>query len=542
MSAPVPGFPTAAPDRGLAREEFAPAPVADPVTTREAPPLGASPDPATAALPDGRGVFDAGELTRHTAPHRPGSVLREDGMILVFGAGLSGLAAARLARSRNLPVLLIDEEAPARLDERISWLARLGIKFHFGAWEASFLEGVSTLVLSPGIARSHPLARAAAQRGIPVIGELEMGACLAGPPIFAITGTNGKTTTTALIAHILSQNGFDAPSCGNIGRAFCDTLLEKRNPDLSTILVTEVSSFQLETIHSFRPAAAWLLNITPDHLDRHGSMAGYQDAKYAITRNQTIEDAIALNADDPLVRPLRETTRASVYEFSRAGAVARGAFLEGGWLMMNCGTLNEPFPLMRVAEVPLRGSHNLENVLAASLVTFFCDLEAEKVAEAIRTFPGVEHRIELVGEHQGVRYFNDSKATNLDALAVALESFNEPIILVAGGLESGADYARLRPLVERHVKRVLLIGEATSRLAAAWGETVACDPVATLEDAALLAAHVARAGDVVLLSPGCKSFDMFDNFEHRGRVFKKTVLEGIMGIDVEGEGRARPRP
>jgi UDP-N-acetylmuramoylalanine--D-glutamate ligase len=200
--------------------------------------------------------------------------------------------------------------------------------------------------------------------------------------------------------------------------------------------------------------------------------------------------------------------------------------------MMNCGTLDEPFPLMRIDEIPLRGRHNIENVLAASLVTLFCDLDPARVAAAIRSFPGVEHRIELVATVDGVEYFNDSKATNLDAMSVALQTFDQPVVLIAGGLEKGDDYARMLPLLKPHVRRLLLIGESTERMTAAWGNDLPCDALASLEDATLLAQHIARPGDVVLLSPGCKSFDMFQSFEHRGRVFKETIFEGILGLDV----------
>jgi len=472
------------------------------------------PPPTLPEIPD--------STTLPCADWRPGS-----GRYLVFGAGVSGLAAARLLRAYHADVWLVDEEAPARLDENISWLAKRGIKFQFGGWEPSLLDNCEAVVLSPGISYNHPLAVVARERGIIVTGELELGAGLASPPIFAITGTNGKTTTTALISHILTHNGFTAPSCGNIGRAFCDTILDHAPNQPSTILVTEVSSYQLETIDRFHPVAAWLLNVTPDHLARHGGMPGYIQAKFRVTRNQTPEDALAINADDPIAMMLSLQTRAQVWQFSAVNQVERGAYLDGGRLMLRCNRDADPFQLMRLAEIPLRGKHNVENVLAASLVTFFCDLSHEAVAKAIETFPGVEHRIEFVCEHNGVRYFNDSKATNVDAMAVALESFSEPIVLIAGGQDIGDDFTKALPLIERHVRLAILIGEAAPRLEKEWGATIPTTRADTLEDAAVLSGFKAQKGDVVLLSPGCKSFDMFQNFAHRGRVFKETLITSL---------------
>jgi UDP-N-acetylmuramoylalanine--D-glutamate ligase len=450
----------------------------------------------------------------------------QGGVQLVFGAGRSGLAAARLLRRQGESALLVDENAPEGLDERLGWLNREGIRYYFGSWDASLLDGVERVILSPGISLQHPLPAMARRRGLPVIGELELGAAMASPPIFAITGTNGKTTTTSLIAHILTHCGFDAPACGNIGHAFCDALLDRTEPTTDkTLYVAEVSSYQLETIDTFHPAAAWLLNITPDHLERHGGMLGYQEAKFRIARNQTPADALALNADDDLVMALKPFAQSTVWEFSRSRPVERGAYVADGRVMMAPpGKGAEPFALMPVAEIPLRGRHNLENVLAASLTLFFRDLEPARVAEAIRSFPGVEHRIEFVAKLRGVPYYNDSKATNYEAMAVALESFAEPLVLIAGGLEDASSVPESLPqILKERVARAILIGDAAPRLMRSWGEIIPCERASSMDEAVAMAADRARPGDAVLLSPGRKSFDMFKNFEHRGQVFKTAV-------------------
>jgi len=444
---------------------------------------------------------------------------------VVLGAGRSGLAAARLLNSLGQPVLLCDEETPEAMDDQLSELKAAGISFQFGAWAPSILKDADSLVISPGVPLRHPMCEAARERSIPVIGELELGARMAQPPIFAITGTNGKTTTTSLISHILCACGYDAPSCGNIGKAFCDTMLAKRDPGIGTILVTEVSSFQLETTHRFHPAAAWVLNLTPDHLDRHGDMAGYQEAKYRISRNQQAGDALVLNADDPRVMPLADQAKADVWLFSRKRVVEQGAYVQDGWIMLRRGG-QEPVALMPVASIHLPGDHNLENILAAAMVTFFCDLDPTRVAQAIRSFPGVEHRIEFVCEHEGVRYYNDSKATNIDALQVALKSFgDQKIVLLAGGQDTGGRFELLSDLVAERVRRVIAIGESAPRVVAAWRGIVKVERAESLFEACMLAVETAHNGEAVLLSPGCKSFDWFKNYEDRGRQFKATLLD-----------------
>jgi UDP-N-acetylmuramoylalanine--D-glutamate ligase len=453
------------------------------------------------------------------------------GRFIVFGAGRSGMAAARLLNKSGQRVLLCDEQAPEDLDDQLSGLCQKRIDFSFGAWSPKILHGAEALVISPGIPMQHELIAAAQERSIPVYGELELGARMAQPPIFAITGTNGKTTTTSLISHILTHCGFHAPSCGNIGRAFCDTMMSIPDPDDRTILVTEVSSFQLESIHEFHPSAAWLLNLTPDHLDRHGDMARYQDAKYRIAINQTEHDALVLNGDDPRVMPLASQARGEVFTFSAQHEVKNGAFLKNNMIWLCRDSVGEPFPLLPVGDIKLPGNHNIENVLAASLVTFFCDLNPRDVATAIKSFPGVEHRIEFICEHEGVRYFNDSKATNLDAMTVALKSFKEPVVLIAGGTDDGAYFDLLSEEISQHVRHVIAIGESAPRIADAWKEAATVEQAESLFEATLLSTTAAQPGDVVLLSPGCKSFDQFKNYEERGRTFKSTVLQTLLGID-----------
>jgi UDP-N-acetylmuramoylalanine--D-glutamate ligase len=363
----------------------------------------------------------------------------------------------------------------------------------------------------------HPLAVAAREAGLPILGELELGYRAARAPLVCITGTNGKSTTTDLVGALARAAGREVEVCGNIGRALCD-VAESVSP--SGLLVVEVSSFQLETVDRLRPSIATWLNLTPDHLDRHGTLEAYAAAKQRLFARQTEEDWAILNADDPEVSR-RRTGAGQPSEFSVARPVDEGTFHDNGWLVLARRGGRER--LMPRAEVRLPGPHNLANVLAALATVLPLDPTPALLRGVLREYAGLEHRLEPAGELAGVRFVNDSKATNTDSLRVALQSFPERVVLIAGGRDKGQDFRPLAELVRRHVRHLVLIGEGAATLARAW-DGVPQERAATLADAVRAAYEAARdEGAVVLLSPGCASFDMFRDYEDRGRRFKDEV-------------------
>lgn len=455
------------------------------------------------------------------------------GNYLIFGAARSGLAAARLLRTHGFDVTLIDEKPASAFEQVISELNSLGVLWHFGNAAEEFLQGKDVLVLSPGVPVTHPLVSAAQRLGIKVTGELELGYQYAGCPIIAITGTNGKSTTTHLAAAILKAAGYDSRAVGNVGSALCGAVGNHPSPVQRECLVVEVSSFQLETIQAFHPEAAVLMNLTPDHLDRHGSMEAYRDVKYRITENQTADDFMIINADDPWCLPLKDGTRAHVLFFSLLGEVSPGAYLKDDavWLEMDNRTR-----LLDRSEIPIPGLHNVQNVLAASLVGVAFGVALDAIAQAVKAFPGVEHRIEFSGRLRGIEFYNDSKATNLDSMEKALLSFNRPIILIAGGRDKKSDYTTLSHLISGSVKHLIVMGEAAPLIRRAWEPLVPTENALDMREAVYKAHAVAASGDVILLSPGCSSFDTFRDYEERGCVFKNEVRSLISEMgDTEEE-------
>jgi UDP-N-acetylmuramoylalanine--D-glutamate ligase len=465
------------------------------------------------------------------------SFLLDHSSFLIFGAARSGLAAARLLQSLDKRVALYDEAQGARGEEVRSLAEAAGVPLLTHLDEEEIAGQWEVLVLSPGIPPTHPLVSAAEESGCVVRSEIEIGYQACPAPIAAITGTNGKTTVTHLLTHLLQQAGRPAVMAGNVGRALCDAVLEEpqlREPDAA--VVCEVSSYQLETIERFNPKVACVLNITPDHLDRYKVMTNYMEAKRRVTENQGREEVLVLNADDKNCLSFLPRVRATVWQFSLCNPVSRGAFLSGDTLFLAPGEGMAPIAVMSRSEVPLPGSHNVANVLAALIMGHVLGLESETMAQAVRTFRAVAHRIELIREIGGVRFFNDSKATNLDSVEKALEGFADPrtepgiqpdcrVILIAGGRDKGAPWTPLCALVRRSVKGLICIGEAAPIARKAWGECVAtvCD-AGDMEEALCIARSLAKPGDVVLLSPGCASFDMYKNFEERGDHFRSIVL------------------
>jgi UDP-N-acetylmuramoylalanine--D-glutamate ligase len=443
---------------------------------------------------------------------------------LVVGAARSGVAAARLLRRHGLTVTLCDRRAESEVPEAARVLAGEGVTCRWGRDDADLVAGQDFLVWSPGIPASHPLAEAAHGAGLPILGELELGYRAARAPLVCITGTNGKSTTTDLVGALLRGAGREVEVCGNIGRAICE-VAEQVSPE--GLLVVEVSSFQLETVDRLHPSIATWLNLTPDHLDRHGSLDAYAAAKQRLFARQTEDDWAVWNVDDPEVTR-RRTGAASSVEFSIERPVDEGAFLEDGHLVLARRGGHER--LLPRAELRLPGPHNLANALAALATVLPLEPTPEVLRRVLRDYRGLEHRLEPAGELHGVRFINDSKATNTDSLRVALQSFPDKIVLIAGGRDKGQDFRPLAELVRAHVRHLVLIGEGAEAMARAW-PGVPEERAASLADAVRAAYEAARrapteaggTGAVVLLSPGCASFDMFTDYEDRGRRFKDEV-------------------
>jgi UDP-N-acetylmuramoylalanine--D-glutamate ligase len=381
------------------------------------------------------------------------------------------------------------------------------------------------IVVSPGVPYDTPeltQVRAFGELAPPIIGELELASRFLQGQITAITGSNGKTTTTSLLGEIFASSGRDTLVGGNIGVPVIE-LIGKSS--VGTMSVLEVSSFQLETIDQFCPHIAVVLNITPDHLDRHGTFENYAAAKARITENQCASDFLVLNAEDKPTQMLAGKTKAQVFWFSGRRPIKQGAFVYGEsvvFLPKEGGTAE---PVMPVAEIPLRGAHNVENVLAAVCAARLGGVPAEKVRTAVAGFKAVEHRLEFVADVRGVGYYNDSKATNVDATKKALEAFPGGVHLILGGKDKDSDYTELSSLIRERVKIVYTIGSAAEKIERHLAGVAKIDSAGTLDAAVSKAAHAAVAGDVVLLAPACSSFDQFDNYGHRGRVFKDLVKQ-----------------
>lgn len=439
-----------------------------------------------------------------------------------MGLGRSGQAATRALIQRGAAVTATDRRSPAELEGALPTFTEGAVRYQLGGHPESAFQDADLVVMSPGIPLESVKAIQAAQvRGVPVIGEMELGFGLTNAPIVAITGTNGKSTTTALAGEILKAAGLRIFVGGNLGRPLCDAVLERTPWDW---IVVEVSSFQLETIRTFRPRVAVLLNVTPNHLDRYRGLEDYLGAKMRIFENQAADDVAVLNADDPFVMKRIDGIRSRRIFISRTPGTEPGVYLDSDRVMA-IGLPVSPIriEILRRNEIPLRGSHVVENVLAASAIGTVCGCAPGQIREVVKGFKGLEHRLETVRRHRGVLYVNDSKATTVAALAKALEAFSEPIVLIAGGRDKGGDFNLLRDLVKDRVKMVLSIGEARTALRAAWGDLRPVIDVKDLEEAVKRAAVEAAAGDVVLLSPACSSFDMFRDFEDRGHHFKEAV-------------------
>jgi UDP-N-acetylmuramoylalanine--D-glutamate ligase len=442
--------------------------------------------------------------------------------VLVVGLGKSGLAAALFLRRRGAHVTVSDVRSAEALAKDIPALLDEGIMVETGGHGLLTFRRQDLIVVSPGVPLNTPELAQVKSFGLPVIGELELAARFLKGKTLAITGSNGKTTTTALVGEILEKAGIPTLVGGNIGVPVV-ALIDQSTDETWSVL--EVSSFQLESTERFHPAIAVILNITPDHLDRHGSFENYALAKERIFAAQNENDLVILNADNARAAQAAARSVAKVLFFSVEHSVLQGAWVEDGFLVYRGGK-NEPIEkIMPLSGVPLKGAHNVENVLAAVCASRLAGATAEQVRSGVESFQAVEHRLEFVAKINGVDFYNDSKATNVDATAKAVASFSSGIHLILGGKDKNSDYTQLAQLLRARVRAVYTIGSAAAKIENELRGVVSILSCETLDKAVSAAASAARPGEVVLLAPACSSFDQFENYEQRGKVFKELVNE-----------------
>jgi UDP-N-acetylmuramoylalanine--D-glutamate ligase len=442
--------------------------------------------------------------------------------VLVVGLGKSGLAAALFLHHKGGQVTVSDIRPADSLAKEIPALLDEGINVEAGGHGLLTFRRQDLIVVSPGVPLNTPELVQAKSFGRPVIGELELAARFLKGKILAITGSNGKTTTTVLAGEILKEAGYATLVAGNIGVPVIG-LIDESTDDTWSVL--EVSSFQLESTEEFHPKIAVILNITPDHLDRHGTFENYALAKERIFAAQNASDSLVLNADNARTAEAEARTHASVYWFSAKHDVSRGAWVENGNVVYRPGPGAAIEAILPVSKIPLKGMHNVENVLAAVCAARLAGVPTTAIASAVGKFKAVEHRLEFVATVNGVDFYNDSKATNVDATAKAVAAFPGGIHLILGGKDKGSDYATLAPLLHERVRAVYTIGAAAAKIEQQLRGAVTIRSCGTLATAVSAAAVEARPGDVVLLAPACSSFDQFENYEHRGNVFKQLVAD-----------------
>jgi UDP-N-acetylmuramoylalanine--D-glutamate ligase len=434
--------------------------------------------------------------------------------VLVLGLAKSGIAAVRLLAGAGARVRGADENPAIELPGDLA-----GLPVSLAAFAPEILDGCDEVIVSPGIAIDHPLIAEARRRGVPLASELELGSRFTKAPMIAVTGSNGKSTTVTMIGEILKAAGRRAIVAGNVGLPFTSVVGELGPRDL---FVLEVSSFQLETITGFHPAVAGILNLTPDHLDRYRSVEDYYRFKERIVENCARRDSFFYNALDPRCVSIANRFPGARVPFSSGGAVAGGAYLDGDRLVRAYGGAREVF--LGRAELGVIGLHNVENALAAVAALAPFDVPAAACRRALSAFRGLPHRMEKVAVVNGITYFNDSKGTNVEATMMTLRGLDRPTVLIAGGHDKGGDFTKLRSVIG-NVKAVITIGEAAPLIEEALASVVPMARALTMKDAVELAARTAQAGQLVVLSPACASFDMFRNFEHRGEVFRECVRD-----------------
>ncbi len=442
----------------------------------------------------------------------------------VVGAARSGLAVARLLRSEGHQVLVSDSRSEDEMSTARETLRSIGARFEFGGHTAALLDN-DVIVLSPGVPDTIPIVTEARRKGITITNELEVASRRCRGTIVAITGTNGKTTTTELIAHLFRTAGRKTWVAGNVGIPLSE-IAPNTTPD--DIVVVEASSFQLEHVETFHPRVAVILNVTPDHMDRYERFEDYVSAKRRITMRQTDQDVLIYNGDDSVLADLPTRTLAQSLQIRLHDAPIAGAFTHDGEVHLRVAPGAQSSPedvsLIPVAAIGIQGPHNLYNAMAAALAARALGVEYDAIREGLASFAGVPHRLEPVAEIDGVRYVNDSKATNVNSLWYALQSFDSPIVLIAGGRSKKNVYDTILPLLKEHVRAVVLVGEAADEMEEAFHDIVPTHRAGfDMTEGVRIAGELAQPGDIVLLSPACASFDMFNNYEHRGDVFKELV-------------------
>ena len=437
----------------------------------------------------------------------------------MVGLGKTGMALVSFLLGQGAEVMVSDSRKISELQELVSPFKGVGLPMVLegGVHSPGFFETADMVLVSPGIPLDTPALDAARGKGIPILGELEVFADRSTTPVVAVTGTNGKTTTTALLNEMLVNSGKKTYLGGNIGRPLMDYILNGQGQE---IVVAEISSFQLDTACHFSPRVGLLLNITEDHLDRYPGFQAYVASKAGLFRNQKDNDPAVVNWDDEICRSIGESLSGPVYFFSRTRQVAQGAYLDEHKAVVRIGSTHETYNLKGFS---LPGVHNRENALAAILGARLMGAIPEAVQKTLLAFKGFGHRLEYIGQVKGIRFYDDSKATNVGAVVKALEGFDRPIILIAGGRDKGGDYLPLQELVQAKVKAMVLIGEARDIMMEQLGMLTKTEYAGTLEEAVLWAFQQGLSGDVVLLSPACSSFDMFRDYVHRGNVFQQAV-------------------
>jgi len=441
----------------------------------------------------------------------------KDKKVLVVGLARTGIATAKFLKAKGSFVTATEAKPREEMREAVEELGGMNIATEWGGHQTETFLKQDMIVVSPGVDLNIEPIQRAIQQGVRVISEIELAYHFIDVPIIAVTGTNGKTTTTLLIGEMLKEDGRKVGVGGNVGEPL---ILFADGEGRWEVLVVEISSFQLEAIEDFRPQISVLLNITEDHLDRYPSYGDYVGAKVRIFANQNSGDLAVLNSDDPIVMRFEERIKARKVLFSLQGKLDEGAFSNGRTISLKRAGKEEKYSL---AKTPLKGIHNVENMMAALTAarTFGCSKKA--IQGALNRFQGLEHRLEFVREIKGVRFYNDSKGTNVGSVVKSLQSFSEPVILIAGGKDKNGDLSPLEALIQKRVKHLILIGEAKERMNRELGGLTDTVMAETMEEAVLLAHRSAKAGEVVLLSPACSSFDMFKDYKQRGKVFKEAV-------------------
>jgi UDP-N-acetylmuramoylalanine--D-glutamate ligase len=454
--------------------------------------------------------------------------------IVVVGLGVTGVAVARFLSNRGAAVIVTDMASESDLGSNVQEFQAPGISLELGGHRSETFTKADLIVLSPGVCHTIKPVLQAQDQGVPVMGEIELASRYIRQPVVAVTGTNGKTTTTELLGDMLKRSGLNVFVGGNIGHPLIDYADGKQEAD---VIVAEISSFQLDTIDTFKPHVGVLLNITADHLDRYPDFEAYAASKIRLFENQQASDIAVLNGSDHLVRSLTENITSRKLIYPNPTADQEGAILNNHYIILRSESLTGKAAKIRnpkseirnqlsldLSNIKLTGRHNLENACAAALAALAAGGQPDAIQRTLNRYQGSAHRMEYVATIDDVDFYNDSKATNVDAVMRAVECFSKPVILIMGGLDKGGNFKELRKIVSRHVKKLFVMGQATDLIRTALGDTASTATVSSMADAAKRAYQDSSSGDVVLLSPGCASFDMYDNYAQRGNDFKESVV------------------